>query len=396
MRDHRRPRTAAIPIGALALALALTTAGTAAADPLEPGDERPAPPPPSLPAPTGDLAVGTTTLHLVDDTREDPWLGGDRELMVTLWYPTPENTGERAPYMTRAEAEATLAALGIEGLPPETLTDVGTHAVPEAPPVTVDGGLPLVLYSPGSGVSRVWATGLAEELASQGFAVAGIDHRNEASPVEFPDGLVEECAGCLSQEWESGALTRSADVSFLLDSFERGAAREWAPILDTDRVGMIGHSWGGAAVAQSLLDEERVAAGLNLDGPYYTAQLEGEIDRPLALLANDQGRPWEGWDERWAGQTGWRQWIRITGSGHSNVLDKGVFMDELGLRDLLAPEQWRAQFGDLDPARGVSLIREYSTALFAHHLRGEERPLLEDPEAVHPELVVVASGTPAP
>lgn len=378
-------------IGALAGALGLVTVtacGVEDAALTGAEEEHPTPPRVALPRPTGEYAVGGTRFHLVDDEREDPWVGGDRELMVTMWYPTEADTEERAPYLTEAEAEATLAELELDDLPAESLIQVDTHTSPGTAPIG-EAGLPLVLFSPGSGLSRVWASSLAAELASHGFAVAGIDHRYEAAPVEFPDGLVEECTGCLAQDWELGARTRAADVTFLLDELENGQALEWSPSLDTKAVGMVGHSWGGSAVAQSLLDEDRVAAGINLDGPYYGSQLEGEIDRPLALLTNDQGNSWEGWEERWEGLTGWRQWIRVTDSGHSNALDRGVIMDRLGLRDLLTPEQWRAQFGDLEPEHGVRLTRDYSTGFFDHHLRGGEQPILDDPQSVHPELVEV-------
>ena len=47
-----------------------------------------------LSAPTGPLQVGTTSLHLVDDSRIDPLAPTSRvrELMVRLWYP-----GRREP-----------------------------------------------------------------------------------------------------------------------------------------------------------------------------------------------------------------------------------------------------------------------------------------------------------
>ena len=43
----------------------------------------------SLPAPTGPHRVGTTSLHLVDDSRIDPLAPTSpvRELMVRMWYP---------------------------------------------------------------------------------------------------------------------------------------------------------------------------------------------------------------------------------------------------------------------------------------------------------------------
>jgi hypothetical protein len=41
-----------------------------------------------LPAPTGRWKVGTTTRHLIDRDRSDPWNGATaRELMTTIFYP---------------------------------------------------------------------------------------------------------------------------------------------------------------------------------------------------------------------------------------------------------------------------------------------------------------------
>lgn len=394
MRYPTRP-VPPVPTSALALATAAITVVTVSAVAAQPADavETTAAPPASLPEPTGPSPVGTTDLHLVDTGREDIWFGGDRELVVTLWYPARTDAGRTAPYLTEAESEAVLAQEGYGHLPADTLTRVRTNAVADVPPLRTDGGLPLVVFSPGAGMSRTWTSAFAEELASHGFAVAGVDHRHEAAAVEFPDGLVERCGACETQRWEEGAVNRADDVTFLLDELERGGTWRWSDLLDTGRAGMAGHSWGGSATAQTLLTEDRVHAGLNLDGPYYPAQSEGGIDKPLALLANGQGRPWEGWGERWAGLTGWRQWIEVTGSGHSNVLDRGVLMEQLGLRDTLGSEQWRAQFGDLPVERGLDLVRAYATAYFDHHLRGGEQPLLDDPESVHPELVVVDPGT---
>src|ERR1700755_767135 len=43
----------------------------------------------TLPAPTGPYQVGTTSLHLIDRTRPNPWTSSPpyRELMVSVWYP---------------------------------------------------------------------------------------------------------------------------------------------------------------------------------------------------------------------------------------------------------------------------------------------------------------------
>ncbi|MCY9784154.1 alpha/beta hydrolase [Nocardiopsis sp. EMB25] len=375
----------------LAAALTLVSSASAGAVAADSDHDHPATAPPAfLPEPTGDRPVGTTVLHLVDEEREDVWAGGPRELMVTLWYPARADVGRPAPYMTEAESAATVEGLGLD-LPADTLHRIRTNARSGVPPAFLrDGGFPLVVLSPGAGLSRTQMSALAEELASHGFVAAGVDHAHEAAPVEFPDRLVTECTGCRSGEWALGAVNRAEDVSFLLDRLTGSdPAWRWSRVIDADRVGMVGHSWGGTATAETLRAEERVDAGINLDGPYYAPAVDEGVDKPLALIENDQGNRWHGVDQMWPRLSGWRQWIRLEGSGHSSGTDRGVLMEQLGLTGALTPEQWAAQFGDIPVGRGLDLVRAYGVAFFDHHLRGGEQPLLDDPEGVHPELVVI-------
>lgn len=383
-----RPAPALPAVTALALSTSLAAPAAAAAGPAPTHAPRA-----FLPAPTGNHPVGTTTLHLVDEDRADVWVGGPRELMVTLWYPARVDTGRPAPYMTEAESALMVAELGLD-LPADILhRGVRTNSFPHVPAARTGDGFPLVVLSPGAGLNRIELSSLAEELASHGFVVAGVDHAHEAAPVKFPSGLVTECVACRTQEWALGAVNRAQDVSFLLDRLTGpDPAWRWSHVIDASGIGMAGHSWGGAATAETLLAEERVDAGINLDGPYYPSVLEEGLDKPLALIENDQGHPWEGVEEMWPRLEGWRQWIRLDGSGHSNGIDRGVLMEQLDLTGVLSPERWRAQFGDLPVKHGLDLVRAYSVAFFDHHLRGGDQPLLEDPESFHPELAVVDSG----
>jgi Platelet-activating factor acetylhydrolase, isoform II len=137
---------------------------------------------PSLPEPTGPGPVGTTSLWLTDTSRPDPWVAGvsARELMVSLWYPAVPSDGRRARYMTPAESELQLTSRGITGVPPDTLSTVETNAAVDARPAGQPGSLPLVVLSPGFTNSRSTLTALAEDLASHGYVVAGIDHTYES------------------------------------------------------------------------------------------------------------------------------------------------------------------------------------------------------------------------
>jgi predicted dienelactone hydrolase len=134
-------------------------------------------PTPYLPEPTGPYPAGTTSMWLTDTSRPDPWVPGvnARELMISLWYPAVPSEGRRARYMTPAESELQLTSRGITGIPQDTLSTVETNAVSDAGSAGCQHSLPLVVLSPGFTNSRSTLTALAEDLASHGYVVAGID-----------------------------------------------------------------------------------------------------------------------------------------------------------------------------------------------------------------------------
>src|ERR1700728_4105456 len=208
---------------------------------------------PYLPEPTGSYPVGTTSLWLTDSSRPDPWAPGvtARELMVSLWYPATSSDGRRAQYMTPAESELQLTGRGITGVPPDALSRVRTNAAVDATPAGHQGSHPLVVLSPGFTSPRSTLTALAEDLASHGYVVAGIDHTYESFATAFPDGRVTTCLAREAPRRDSNekvAAGRAADVRFVLDQLT-GAQPAWpaALLIDPARMAMAGHSVGGAA-----------------------------------------------------------------------------------------------------------------------------------------------------
>ena len=229
---------------------------------------------PSLPEPTGPCPAGTTSVYLKDVSRPDPWAAGvsARELMVSLWYPATPSDGRRARYMTPAESELQLTSRGITGVPPDALSTVRTNAVTDATPAGRPRALPLVVLSPGFTNSRSTLTALAEDLASHGYVVAGIDHTYESFATAFPDGRVTTCLAREARRrgqgfWEKVVAGRAADVSFVLGELT-GAHPAWpgAGLIDPSRIAMAGHSAGGAAAIAAMLADSRIRAGIDMDG----------------------------------------------------------------------------------------------------------------------------------
>jgi len=368
--------------GVAAVVGLLTFTASAAATPVPAAE-------PYLPKPTGHHPVGATSLHLTDTSRLDPWVpqAGARELMVTLWYPASPSSGPRAQYMTPKESELLLADGGITSLPPDVLSTTRTNAVKDAKPVGRWHGLPLVVLSPGYTKSRATLTSLAEDLASNGYVVAGIDHTYESAGTSFPDGRVATCASCDVQHdqafWNKVGAGRAADVTFVLDELT-GAHPKWrgAGLIDPSRIAMAGHSAGGASTIPAMLTDPRLRAGIDIDGTTQDPIPDSGLSRPFLFLGRQgQYTPGTGaaaatWERDWQHLTGWKRWLVVTGAVHASFTDIGLLAEQLGL-DIGA---------DLPSARVSAITREYTEAFFDEHLRGRPQPLLDRPARRYPEV----------
>ncbi|GAA1535261.1 lipase [Streptomyces albidochromogenes] len=341
-----------------------------------------------LPAPTGAFAVGRDTLHLVDKSRPDPWVpqAGARELMVSMYYPARPGGGRTAPYMTKGEAQAFIDDRELtDAVSAKTLSDTRTHARNPAAPVR--GKFPLVVLSPGFSVNRSTLTLLAEELASRGYVVAAVDHAYESVGTAFPGGRLLNCVACDKIPPGGYGVVpkgRAKDVSFLLDRLLADKHPAWrhARLIDRAKIGMAGHSIGGASAATTMADDARVRAGATMDGSFMEpVPAKGLDGRPFMMLGTgDDDRSWV---RDWPLLDGWKRWINVTGAGHFTFTDTPVLADQLGL---LPPEE------PLSGKRSQEITRAYVAAFFDLHLKGVDRELLDGPSADHPEVVIHKKG----
>ncbi|MBL1082109.1 alpha/beta hydrolase [Streptomyces actinomycinicus] len=341
--------------------------------------------PAGLPRPTGPHAVGRATLHLTDSARRDPWVpaAGARQLMVSVFYPArPGTGGPTASYMTPEEARLLLRAKAPDStVPAEALSGIGTWSRPGARPA--HGRYPLVVLSPGFTLPRATLTGLAEDLASRGYVVAVVDHLYETTGTTLPGGRTVPCAICDEPPaggYPAVAKSRAADLSFVLDRLT-GSRPAWryARMIDPARIGMAGHSIGGAATAATMAADPRVRAGANMDGTFFAPVSEGGLGgRPFLLLGQVSGLQDQTWNEAWAHLDGWKRWVTVAGADHGTFTDAPVVTELLGV----------AEPDVLSGARSEAITRAYLAAFFDRHLKGNPRPLLDGPSARYPEVSV--------
>lgn len=322
--------------------------------------------PPHLPTPTGPHPIGTTSLYLKDESRQDPWVpeAGARELMVSLWYPATSRGTHRARYMTAEESELVLRGTGITDVPGDALSRTRTNAYTDVTPEA--GRHPLVVLSPGFTWPRSSLTALAEELASRGYVVAGIDHTYENFGMTFPDGRVVTCAACTLETDDFGTAaveSRARDISFVIDEL---TSKRY---VDPTEIGLAGSSLGGASVAEAMETDPRVKAGANLDGTMFKPVTE--VSRPFLFFSEDLCDP--SWVRDWPHLTGWKRWLTITGSVHPSFTDYDMLAQQIGV-DLGS---------SLAGTRSAEIVRAYVGDFFDQHLRGRSHPR---PAARYPEV----------
>jgi dienelactone hydrolase len=367
---------------ATALTAAVLTASPAAADTT-----------PYLPSPTGNQPVGVTSLYLKDTSRPDPWVPtvNYRELMVSVFYPATSANGPTKQYMTPLESTKNLERQDIPGLPLDIFSTVRTNAVVDAKPAGRRHSLPLVVLSPGWTQPRATVTALAEDLASHGYVVVTIDHTYENRAQTFPDGHVTECAACAFDDdeatfWPKYYQVHAADTSFVLDELV-GRHPKWrgSSLIDPTRIGMTGHSAGGAATTHAMLADPRIRAGADLDGSQHVTMPASGLSRPFMFMGSMDEYvpgamgPYDDWETDWTHLYGWKRWIMVSGTVHQSFTDLGVLADQLGV-----------DLGDsIDAYRALDITRAYVRAFFDQNLRCKPQPLMTAPSSSYPEVTFI-------
>ena len=359
-----------------------------------------------LPKPTGPYLVGTRIIHLVDSQRQENVSGSpkSRELMIQVWYPAAPSGQPYASYRTRAETTLLSSYQSV----------LATHSRSNAPVATSGSAFPIILFNPAWTGRRTQNTFLVEDLASHGYVVVGIDHTGNSSPIAFPDGHVETTTYVpqldfatnsleeIEAEGEREANRQTADDIFVLNQLEQMNADSASPFyrrLDTNRVGALGHSFGGSVAAQASLDDSRIRSALDLDGSLWgQVQREG-LPKPFMMITEDGAT----YPEELLKQSNELRidaaldksdaaMIRMYGGYHITL--HGSTHTSFTDHNLLSPLKSLSGIGTIPADREYAILRDYALAFFDKTLRSQDPPLLKQTGSPVPEVnVVIIPGT---
>nr|XP_038023125.1 platelet-activating factor acetylhydrolase 2, cytoplasmic [Anas platyrhynchos]XP_038023126.1 platelet-activating factor acetylhydrolase 2, cytoplasmic [Anas platyrhynchos]XP_038023127.1 platelet-activating factor acetylhydrolase 2, cytoplasmic [Anas platyrhynchos]XP_038023128.1 platelet-activating factor acetylhydrolase 2, cytoplasmic [Anas platyrhynchos] len=342
----------------------------------------------ALPPGKGPHGVGCVDV-MVGHTRQG--------LFLRLFYPCEPRVGaERPRWIPRYEYSRGLAQF--RGRSPRwgaPLLHVafGSCRVPvswKGPFKPRSGGYPLVIFSHGLGAFRTLYSSVCSELASWGFVVAALEHRDGSASATYfctaesgqeewiqhqrlPPGQKEfyfrnmqvhqranECVRALRlfQAVRGGrpvpnVLHPDFDLSVLKDGVDLG------------KVAVMGHSFGGVTAVLALVKEPSFRCAVALDAWMFPLEntLYPEVPRPVLFINAEKFQTPESIAKmkRLSSRNSQTRIITVLGSVHHSQTDFAFLTGKLVRRIFSVG-------GTLDPHKGLDIISRAALAFLQRHL----------------------------
>lgn len=244
----------------------------------------------------GAYAIGVRTIQATDRGRIDilntkeggPAALYDRTLTLEVWYPARLASGQQPGGDLRAVTRDPAVTAVLHG-----------RAVRDAASIADEGAFPLVIVSHGYPGNRFLMSHLTENLASKGFVVVSIDHKEST----YDD----------QQAFASTLYNRPFDQLFVLHEIARlgasGSGSFLAGLVDDSRTGIVGYSMGGygavnvigggyseAGITSASAPPNRLLAQRAASNPGYAKTMDPRIKAAIAIAP--WGMPAGFWDAR--------------------------------------------------------------------------------------------------
>lgn len=381
-----------------------------------------------FPQPTGKYAVGTATYHFVDEKRkavaQDAASG--KELMVQIWYPSSDDKSMQKPiapyapyfinYYKKNQKLAWLLAMS---------RPMFTHAAQDAPLINSAGKLPMIIFSHCLGSTRNSNTAHCEELASHGYIVISSSHSCGCGLIDFPENRLiafdpmKNLETMLRDPMESFRSMNNDieiwvdDVQIVLDNLKKISADHTSPFyhkLDMNNIGMFGHSYGGAATAQLCRRDQRIKAGINMDGALLGTNAIEPFDKPFMFLLAEKLSKEE--MHKLVLQAGLKKdaeeytdamyesylpsidkLIKSIGHDAYKIVLKNskhmAFCDVALMKETnpIARFLVNKSAGSLDGFQAIEIVNAYLVAFFDKYLKGTSSILLDGDKSIYPEVI---------
>ncbi|XP_053854819.1 platelet-activating factor acetylhydrolase 2, cytoplasmic isoform X4 [Vidua macroura] len=308
----------------------------------------------ALPPAQGPHQVGCTDV-MVGHTRQG--------LFLRLFYPCLPRAGATEPlWVPRPEycgglADVTLgrrwcsALLGIA---------IGSCKVPvswNGPLKPHSGGYPLIIFSHGLGAFRTLYSSICTELASWGFVVAALEHRDHSAATTY---FCSAEAG--TEEWIPFQRVPQGQKEFYF--------RNKQDNLDLTKVAVMGHSFGGVTAVLALVKEPSFGCAVALDAWMFPLEnlLYPEVPKPVLFINTEKFQTPESVAKmkRLSSRNSQTRIVTVLGTVHEDQTDFAFLPGKLF--SLIFSRR-----GTLDPHKALAITSRAALAFLQKHLKLQEQ-----------------------
>jgi dienelactone hydrolase len=345
----------------------------------------------TLPKPSGPFTVGRIGYDWTDDSRSDAFSETKvhkRKLSIWIWYPSAlTHNAKNAKYFPDKWEAIQNKDSGMPYLQ-QNFKTIQNHSFQGVPLSTTQSTYPLIVFEPGMGNIVFNYTTLAENLASQGYIVVGINPTYSSRYVVFSDGSVayRTTKGSIpennitdKQMNDIGSRlmkTWTGDMKFGINKIGEMNTEQgniWSRHIDMKHIGAFGHSFGGAASANACLVDSRIKASIDIDG--YLYGVKGSPKKPFMFIMSEHSKKNDPFFQEFNKIQGiYHRFkkdgylIEIPKTAHFSFTDNAVFFSPI-LKVMRV-------YGTIDGERGLQITNSYMTAFFDKYLKNKNSPLL--------------------
>ena len=254
--------------------------------------------------------VGTRVFEWTDSSRTDIFADKEdalRRIMVQFWYPAVKrNSGERFIYFQNNKMIVNELAnhYSVPKFLVAGVIEIETNSFLGLEPSTNKDSYPLVVFSHGRGGYKHQNSIQCEELASRGYVVVAVGHTYDSFITIFSDGSTAPYLSEKSRKAGEAAKPkitteqkldlRVGDIQFVLDQIDHLQGKNpLFGIIDLERVGMFGQSFGGATTIATASTDNRIDAAAGFDTwfiPLSDKIIQEGMSIPFLHLGQDK---WE-------------------------------------------------------------------------------------------------------
>lgn len=379
------------------------------------------------PKASGPYSVGTTTIELTDGSRNETFANGKgpRRLTIEAWYPALRDLNvNRASYLDPHDgiARALAKFLNLPSFVFTHLSLIKTNSFIDAKVLRKEGPFPVLIYSHGFYGYTKQNTVLIEELVSHGYIVLSISHPYESLAVKFPSGrvvtydeewfiqsieedqrtksLVNHYLKChemkekeklLKQIVENSPLAGKSltiwteDTRFVIGQLQvlndDPHCRLYQSI-DYTKIGLFGFSFGGTTATQVSMIDDRIRAGIDMDGLQYGKLFGHSLSVPFMFMESSS---FKGQNDPYYCKTKNNAYrVNVKKTGHFNFTDFSLLLPILKLLRFFEAKENR-RLGPIDGKRMICLTNDYILSFFNVYLKGEDKTKLMRLSNQYPE-----------